>query len=85
VLVGFAAETGDAASKGGAKLRAKGVDLIVANDVDEPGVGFDHDTNAVWLLGADGSRTEIGLTTKTAVAAAVLDKVCHLLAALAAQ
>ncbi|HZU79370.1 MAG TPA: phosphopantothenoylcysteine decarboxylase, partial [Acidimicrobiales bacterium] len=75
VLVGFAAETHDVAMRARAKLQRKGVDLIVANDVAAPGVGFDHDTNAVLILGADGSSLEVGLTSKEAVAEAVLDAV----------
>jgi phosphopantothenoylcysteine decarboxylase/phosphopantothenate--cysteine ligase len=75
VLVGFAAETHDVAARARAKLLAKGVDLVVANDVAAPGAGFDHDTNAVTILGADGSSKEIGLTSKEAVAQAVLDAV----------
>jgi phosphopantothenoylcysteine decarboxylase/phosphopantothenate--cysteine ligase len=74
VLVGFAAETNDVAERGRRKLRRKGVDLLVVNDVSAPGVGFDHETNAVMILEADGS-TEIGLTSKIAVADAVLDRV----------
>ncbi len=79
VLVGFAAETDDLATRATAKLAAKGVDLMVANDVSAPGVGFEHDTNAVTLFGADGSTTVVELTTKAAVAEAVLDRVCALL------
>jgi phosphopantothenoylcysteine decarboxylase/phosphopantothenate--cysteine ligase len=75
VLVGFAAETHDVAARARAKLHSKGVDLVVANDVGAPGVGFDHDTNAVTILGADGSCAEVGLTSKEAVAEAVLDAV----------
>jgi phosphopantothenoylcysteine decarboxylase / phosphopantothenate---cysteine ligase len=73
VLVGFAAETasaGELRAHAAQKLRAKHVDLIVANDVSAPGVGFEHDTNAVLLLGADGTATEIALIDKRAVAAA---------------
>ena len=55
VLVGFAAETHDAVERGRRKLERKGVDLLVVNDVSAPGAGFDHDTNAVVILGADGS------------------------------
>ncbi len=73
VLVGFAAETHDLRQNAAAKLSSKGVDMIVANDVSEPGVGFGHDTNAVLLLGADGSVGEVPLTDKHGVAEAVLD------------
>ena len=75
VLVGFAAETDDVAERGRRKLHRKGVDLLVINDVSAPGAGFDHDTNAVSILTADGSSTEIPLTSKYAVANAVLDSV----------
>ena len=74
VLVGFAAETHDAASKARAKLTAKNVDMIVANDVSADGVGFDHDTNAVTIVDAGGS-TDVPLATKLRVAHAVLDSV----------
>jgi phosphopantothenoylcysteine decarboxylase/phosphopantothenate--cysteine ligase len=75
VLIGFAAETNDVVQRGRDKLRRKGVDWLVVNDVSAPGTGFDHDTNAVTILGADGSTSEISLTSKDAVANAVLDRV----------
>ena len=75
VLVGFAAETDDVAERGRRKLQRKGVDLLVVNDVRAPGTGFDHDTNAVSILKADGTSTEIPLTSKYLVANAVLDSV----------
>jgi phosphopantothenoylcysteine decarboxylase/phosphopantothenate--cysteine ligase len=75
VVVGFAAETHDAVDRGRRKLERKGVDLLVVNDVSAPGAGFDHDTNAVVILDADGSSDEIPLTSKDAVAEAVLDRV----------
>ncbi|HEU5169723.1 MAG TPA: bifunctional phosphopantothenoylcysteine decarboxylase/phosphopantothenate--cysteine ligase CoaBC, partial [Gemmatimonadales bacterium] len=49
VMVGFALETGDAVTKGRAKLERKHLDLIVVNDALEPGAGFEHDTNRVAL------------------------------------
>ena len=75
VLVGFAAETHDAVERGRRKLERKADDLLVVNDVSAPGAGFDHDTNAVVILDADGTATEIPLTSKDAVATAVLDRV----------
>ena len=80
VLVGFAAETDDVPERARAKLVAKGVDLMVANDVSAPEVGFDHDTNAVTIFGADGTVTSVGLSAKADVADAVLDRVGPLLA-----
>ncbi len=75
VLVGFAAETHDVVERGRRKLERKGVDLLVVNDVSAPGAGFDHDTNAVVVLGSAGEHREIALTTKDAVANSVLDSV----------
>jgi phosphopantothenoylcysteine decarboxylase / phosphopantothenate---cysteine ligase len=74
-LVGFAAETDDLVAQAEGKLRRKGLDLIVANDVSAPGAGFEHDTNAVVLLTAGGSREDVPLTDKRSVAKAVLDAV----------
>jgi phosphopantothenoylcysteine decarboxylase / phosphopantothenate---cysteine ligase len=77
-LVGFAAETSDLLSNAEAKLRRKNLDLIVANDVSAPDVGFQHDTNAVTLLCADGTSTAIALTDKRSVARAILECVVDL-------
>jgi phosphopantothenoylcysteine decarboxylase / phosphopantothenate---cysteine ligase len=74
-LVGFAAETGDVGAAATDKLVRKGLDLIVANDVSAPGVGFEHDTNAVAILGPSGMRQDVPLSDKRAVARAVLDAV----------
>ncbi len=73
ILVGFAAETHDVVQKANAKLEAKGVDLLVANDVSAPGVGFDHDTNAVLILDRNGGRSEVEITDKNSIARAVLN------------
>jgi phosphopantothenoylcysteine decarboxylase/phosphopantothenate--cysteine ligase len=75
VLVGFAAETKDVDARAESKLRRKGVDLIVANDVSAPHVGFDHDTNAVTILGCDGTRRDVALASKLQVAHAIFDSV----------
>ena len=82
VLVGFAAETcagSELADRARAKLRDKHVDLVVANDVSAAGAGFGHDTNAVVVVGADGSEQTVSLTDKREIAAAVLDAVVDLL------
>ncbi len=82
VLVGFAAETpsggGDLRERAARKLRAKGLDAIVANDVTAPGAGFGHDTNAAVILedGPDGITVhDVPLTSKRQLAAEVLDVV----------
>ena len=74
VLVGFAAETGSL-QRAEEKLRRKGLDLLVANDVAEPGSGFGTDTNRVSILAADGSREDLPLQSKRAVADRLLDRV----------
>jgi phosphopantothenoylcysteine decarboxylase/phosphopantothenate--cysteine ligase len=73
--VGFAAETTEVAAHAADKLTRKGADLVVANDVSAPHTGFEHDTNAVLILSASGSRTDVPLSDKRAVARAVLDAV----------
>ena len=75
ILVGFAAETIDVVASAADKLRRKGLDLIVANDVSAPGAGFEHDTNEVVVIGADGSEQHVPLTDKRLVAGMVLDAV----------
>jgi phosphopantothenoylcysteine decarboxylase/phosphopantothenate--cysteine ligase len=77
VIVGFAAETGSL-DRAPDKLRRKGADLLVANDVSEPGSGFGTDTNRVVILGADGSRGDLPLLTKREVADRLLDRVVAL-------
>ena len=78
VLVGFAAETGDLLRKAREKRARKHVDLIVANDVTTPGAGFEVETNAVTIIGADQEQT-LPLQSKTQVAEAILDRVEQLL------
>ena len=77
-LVGFAAETGSL-DRAADKVRRKGIDLLVANDVAEPGSGFGTDTNRVTLLDAAGGRTDLPLLSKRAVADEILDRVARAL------
>jgi phosphopantothenoylcysteine decarboxylase/phosphopantothenate--cysteine ligase len=77
-LVGFAAETGSL-DRAADKLRRKGLDLLVANDVAEPGSGFGTDTNRVTILAADGGRDELPLMPKRGVADHILDRVARAL------
>jgi phosphopantothenoylcysteine decarboxylase / phosphopantothenate---cysteine ligase len=75
LLVGFAAETDDVEAYGRDKLRRKGADLLVVNDVGGADAGFEVDTNRVVILGRDGSRTEVELAAKSEVADRILDLV----------
>lgn len=77
ILVGFAAETNNVAANAQSKLRAKNLDLIVANDVSRKGVGFDADTNAVTIFTSDGRQEEIALVSKLEVAHRILDAVAR--------
>ena len=81
VVVGFAAETGDADGSvlehGRAKLARKGCDLLVVNEVGEAGhpTGFEGDQNAATVLAADGTSYDVPLGSKDALAAVVWDLV----------
>lgn len=74
ILVGFAAETGRAVDKAREKRLRKRVDLIVANDVAQAGVGFDVETNAVTIV-SDGVEEAVALQSKDGVADAILRRV----------
>jgi phosphopantothenoylcysteine decarboxylase/phosphopantothenate--cysteine ligase len=64
LLIGFAAETENLEANAMDKLRRKNCDLVVANDVTEPGAGFNADTNSVIVFDADGRAAEWTLMTK---------------------
>lgn len=74
-LVGFAAETADVRAGARAKLEAKGVDLMVANDVSRADIGFDAEENEVVLLDRWGGVVEVSRRAKLEVADAILDRV----------
>ena len=75
ILVGFAAETAELAENARGKLKRKGADLVVANDVTREGAGFDVDTNIVIIVRADGSLVELPQMSKHDLAARLLDEV----------
>lgn len=76
-LVGFAAETTAVTEHAREKLAKKNLDLIVANDVTQPGAGFNVDTNIATLITAEG-MTERPLQTKKQLAEDILDKVLEI-------
>ena len=78
LLVGFAAETDDLLAHAKEKLHAKGVDLLVANDVTAPGSGFGSETNRVWLLTREADPEELPLLSKRDVADRILDRILTL-------
>jgi phosphopantothenoylcysteine decarboxylase/phosphopantothenate--cysteine ligase len=73
-VIGFAAETQNLLANAQTKLRSKGLDLIVANDVSAPDAGFGVDTNRVTLLWADGNREEFPLMNKAEIAEILIEK-----------
>jgi phosphopantothenoylcysteine decarboxylase/phosphopantothenate--cysteine ligase len=79
LLVGFAAETQDLVTNAEEKLRAKNLDMIVANDVSRDDAGFESDTNRVKMIYRDGRMEDSPLMTKYEVADLVLDRVKALL------
>ena len=79
VIVGFAAETERLRENAAAKLEAKRVDLIVANDVSAADAGFEVDTNRAVLLTTGGAVDETPLLSKDQLASIVLDRVVELL------
>ena len=71
-IVGFAAETHDVAANAQTKLEAKGVDLLVVNDVSQRGIGFDAEDNEVTLLDRWGGNRALPRMPKADVADAIL-------------
>ena len=80
-IVGFAAEAakdkGDAVERARGKLRRKGADLIVFNDVSDPEIGFESERNAVTLIGEE-AETEVAIASKDEIAEAILHEVDRL-------
>ena len=80
-VVGFAAETHDVAANARAKLEAKGIDLLVANDVSQAGIGFDAEDNEVLLIDRWGGTRALPRMSKSAVADEILSEIVRLRAA----
>ncbi|MEK4220946.1 bifunctional phosphopantothenoylcysteine decarboxylase/phosphopantothenate--cysteine ligase CoaBC [Bacillus sp. FSL W8-0116] len=67
-LVGFAAETSNLDEYAMSKLKRKNADMIIANNVNEKGAGFEEDTNIVTIYKKDGSNKRLGLMSKKELA-----------------
>jgi phosphopantothenoylcysteine decarboxylase/phosphopantothenate--cysteine ligase len=78
VVAGFAAESQSLLEYAGRKLREKGLDLIIANDITRADAGFGAETNAATILKRDGSRVELPLQSKRALADRALDEIAEL-------
>jgi phosphopantothenoylcysteine decarboxylase/phosphopantothenate--cysteine ligase len=79
IVIGFKAETGDATAEAGRMLREKKLDLVVANDVSDPGSTFGSDTDRVTFVSADGVEA-LPLLAKTEVARRLVAKLAERLA-----
>jgi phosphopantothenoylcysteine decarboxylase/phosphopantothenate--cysteine ligase len=77
--VGFAAESENVVANARRKLEQKQLDLIVANDITDPGSGFSTDTNKVTIIDKQGNIETLPLLTKREVADRILDKVVEFL------
>jgi phosphopantothenoylcysteine decarboxylase/phosphopantothenate--cysteine ligase len=75
IKVGFAAESEDLVANAKKKLKAKQLDLIVANDITQADSGFDVDTNRVIMIDKKGKAEELPLMSKREVADKILDRV----------
>lgn len=79
ILVGFAVETDRLVEYAAKKLREKNMDLIVANDITQPGAGFAAETNIVKILDREGGSEDLPRMDKMDVAHRILDRVAELI------
>lgn len=78
IIVGFALETQDALANARTKLVDKDLDILVVNDVREPGAGFEVVTNRVTILDRTGTTEDLPLLMKEEVAERILRRVADL-------
>ena len=79
VVIGFAAESNDLAGNASAKLKAKQLDLIVANDITARDAGFGADNNRVTLFDAAGQTESLPLAPKSELADRIIERLTQLL------
>lgn len=79
ILVGFAAETENLILYASEKMRRKNVDMLVANDVTQPGAGFGSPTNIVSFLFPEGRRVDLPQMNKLEVARRLVQEIAALL------
>ncbi|MBN1825182.1 MAG: bifunctional phosphopantothenoylcysteine decarboxylase/phosphopantothenate--cysteine ligase CoaBC [Candidatus Eisenbacteria bacterium] len=79
VLVGFALEMNEEEQRAREKLERKGLDLIVANRPEVPEGGIGKDSTEAILIGKDGFREEVPLSSKDVLAERIMDRVAYLL------
>ncbi|OOH80336.1 phosphopantothenoylcysteine decarboxylase, partial [Leptospirillum ferriphilum] len=74
-LVGFAAESEMNPEKLLEKLRKKGADMLLANDISRPDIGFSSDENEITLFYPDGTSLPLGKHSKTVLSNKILDEI----------
>lgn len=74
-IVGFAAETENLIQSAGEKLKNKGLDMIVANDISSPGIGFRSDSNQVFIIDKTGRIENLPKLSKKEIADSLLDRI----------
>jgi phosphopantothenoylcysteine decarboxylase/phosphopantothenate--cysteine ligase len=79
ILVGFSVETEDDIKNGKAKLKEKNLDLIVVNNPNQPGAGFEADTNIATVIDRNGKIQRLPLMNKKELAFKILDRISGLL------
>lgn len=79
LLIGFALETNDEEANARDKLEKKNFDLIVLNSLNDPGAGFDINTNKITVIGKGNKLSKYELKSKTAVAEDILNEIVLLL------
>ena len=77
ILVAFALQAGDDLKPAWKKLREKGADYIVVNRYDEPGAGFESETNHAWILSESGGERELSIDSKPAIARKILEHIAE--------
>ena len=77
LVVGFAAETNDVIEYARSKMKKKGLDLVVANDITKKGAGFNTDTNIATII-TPSEETELPLMSKRELADRILDRVVEI-------
>ena len=78
LLVGFAAESENLLQAAQEKFERKRLDLMVANDISAPGIGFQSDDNQVTLISRDREPVELPRMSKLEIAGRILDRVLEL-------
>lgn len=79
LLIGFAAETNNVLDNAKEKLKKKNADLIVANDVSNPQIGFKSDMNEVYLVSRDEDPVKIDCRSKDEIAKEIIKKIVSMI------